>query len=171
MFADSVRMLAPIIGLAIHVVIQVLGSRYVKRFSLLQSIVVGFFAGLFGIIALDVGIFSLKTDVFLLLLNILTYSALGYCYFHFINLGETARRIRIIREIYDAGEEGLSQQSILERYNARQIVDLRLQRLLSKGQIIEREGRYYIGTPVVLLMAQTLAFLKRVIIGKKMEYE
>ena len=27
---------------------------------------------------------------------------LGYCYFHFVNLGETARRVRIVRELWQS---------------------------------------------------------------------
>jgi len=91
--------------------------------------------------------------------NLLIYAALGYCYFHFINLGETARRIRILRELYEA-PEGLSQEEILERYNAKHIVDMRTHRLIHNSQIVERDGRYYIGNPVMFFIARSITMLK-----------
>jgi hypothetical protein len=102
--------------------------------------------------------------------NFLIYAALGYCYFHFINLGETARRIRILRELYEA-PDGLPLEGILERYNAKHIVEMRLRRLIHNGQIVERDGRYYIGSPVMLLIARSITLLKVVILKKKSEFD
>ena len=48
----------------------------------------------------------------------MTYGVLSFGYFHFINLGETARRIRIIREI-DAAGRPLTREVILDRYTPR----------------------------------------------------
>jgi hypothetical protein len=57
--------------------------------------------------------------------------ALGYCFFHFINLGETACRIRILIELSES-DYGLSRNEILERYDASYVVNVRLQRMINK---------------------------------------
>ncbi|NIP99144.1 MAG: hypothetical protein GWM98_01035, partial [Nitrospinaceae bacterium] len=87
--------------------------------------------------------------------NLLIFAALGYCYFHFVNLGETARRIRIVRELEES-PDGLTLPQLLERYNARMILRVRVRRLVDNGQLILREGRYFIGNPTLLLISRTI---------------
>jgi hypothetical protein len=55
---------------------------------------------------------------------------------------ETSVRMRLVREIALGGGNGISSQELSGRYNARIIVDLRLQRLTGSGDIIEKDGRY-----------------------------
>ncbi len=103
-------------------------------------------------------------------INIVSYSALGYCYFHFVNLGETARRIRLLRELSESNA-GLSMDEILQRYNAKEIIENRLNRLLKSGQVIHKDNRYYIGKPVMLFMSKMVVFAKRFILGKSSEFD
>lgn len=152
-----------IIGLAANVISQVCISRYIPRFGLLKSILVGFIFGMCILLFL-----SLSGNISSLLVNGITYSALGYGYFHFINLGETARRIRILRELYDS-KEGLSMAEILERYNAKEIIEKRINRLINSGQIIYRNGRYYIGKPTMLLIARIIATMKLIVLGREVK--
>lgn len=165
----------PIIGLLINVLIQVGGVRYRSNFTLLKSIIAGFFAGFVSIMMLECFLFSSapvsgKEVLSGAIAHLIIYSALGYCYFHFINLGETARRIRILREIYEA-QDSLSLPEILQRYNAKHVVDLRMRRLLGNGQIVERQGRYYIGSPVMLWIAKSITLLKLLVLGKRSEFD
>ncbi|MDD5505564.1 MAG: hypothetical protein PHR73_02265, partial [Candidatus Omnitrophica bacterium] len=94
----------------------------------------------------------------------------SYCYFNFINLGETGRRIRLLRELYDSGS-GLNKEEILSRYNAEEVVVLRMKRLVNNHQIILRAGRYYVGSPVMLLIAKAIVLMKLVVLGKKSEFD
>jgi hypothetical protein len=165
----------PLFGLTINIFVQVYGIRTCAGLTLLKSVMIGFACGLISVVILECGIsswLSMPTRDILaeFVTNLLIYMALGYCYFHFINLGETARRIRIVREIYEA-RAGLSRDELLERYQAQQIVDLRLRRLLHNQQILERDGRYYIGSPVMLGMAKSITFLKRCLLGKSSEFD
>jgi hypothetical protein len=165
----------PLCGLAINIFVQVYGIRTHSGLTLLKSVIVGFLGGLLSVIILEYGVSSYgSTSVWEIaagfVTNLLIYIALGYGYFHFINLGETARRIRIVREIYEA-REGLSRDELLERYHAQQVVALRLRRLLHNRQILERDGRYYIGSPVMLFMAKSITFLKRCLLGKRTEFD
>ena len=97
--------------------------------------------------------------------NVILYGSLGYGYFHFLNLGETARRIRILREI-ESAPEGLSHQEILQRYSAAAIVERRLGRLLTTGQIVLRDGRYHVARKEVVRMARLVRLLRLSLLGR-----
>ena len=175
MEVSYLEVLSPVIGLVINVLFQVLGVRYIANIGLLKSIFLGFAVGLFSVITLEAyGFFTMSKSeqdfIAIIIVNLVTYSALGYCYFHFLNLGETARRIRIVRELYDS-EGGLSLDGILARYSALDIVQKRVERLLNNRQIIEKDGRYYIGNPVMLMMAKIIVAMKLIFLGKESEFD
>jgi hypothetical protein len=101
----------------------------------------------------------------------LAYLALAYWYiFGFYNLGESARRIRLLIELEAAGSRGLSRTELLAAYNARMIVQTRLGRMLTSGQIVERDGRYVIGRPLMLYGAKALVLLKLAFLGAPSEF-
>lgn len=165
------QVLIPIIGLMINVLIQNLVLRYAKRIGLLKSVFIGFAGGMVIVFLMEINI-SLdrlnltKMDMLcLIIVNIMTYSLLGYCYFHFINLGETARRIRILRELYES-KEGLAMKEILQKYSAEEIIAKRISRLINHGQIVLKDGRYYIGNPTMLFIAKIMYAVKCVVLGK-----
>lgn len=175
MAVSYLEVLFPVIGLVINILFQVLGFRYIANIGLLKSIFLGFAVGLFSVITLETyGFFTMSKSeqdfIAIIIVNLMTYSALGYCYFHFVNLGETARRIRIMRELYDS-EGGLSLGGILARYSAPDIVYKRVERLLNNGQISEKNGRYYVGSPVMLIMAKIMVAMKLIFLGKKSEFD
>ena len=91
-----------------------------------------------------------------------TYIALCYCYFHIFNMSETARRVRILREI-DCGKS-LSELSGV--YQSGRMLENRLERLLATGQIKLSDGRYFIRSRT-LLYAAKLLFLWGRILGLK----
>jgi len=164
-----IQVLIPLVGFTANVIIQITALRLVPKMGLLKSVYLGFIAGFPAIFLLE--FLTQPLDFLpLLMANVIIYSALGYCYFHFINLGETARRIRLVRELYDSGG-GLTRQEILERYNSRNIVQVRIGRLLRSGQIECRAGRYYIGTPVILMMTKIIIAMKLLFLGKPSEFD
>ena len=167
-----VHLAAPVLGLLVNTLTQLLICRLMKSTGLLKSIVFGFGAGFAAVAACDIAWYQHATpDVMQLTgqtaLNLLTYIALGYGYFHFVNLGETARRIRLLRELLDS-KEGLTQAEILERYNAADIVSARLQRMLRNRQIVLHDGRFYIQKPALLYMGKTINILKRILLRQNM---
>jgi hypothetical protein len=155
--------IAPVVALAINKIAQITIVR--AKVSLLKSVYLGFISGLVILILIHL---YLPLNLGLAITNCITYVALGYCYFHFINLGETARRIRIVRELYES-PGGLTLEQISERYNSKTIIEKRLNRLLSNRQIVLRENRYYVGKKTVLFMSKTLDFLKFMLLGKTHE--
>jgi hypothetical protein len=164
MAVDPVRLFLPVIGLVSNVIFQVCVFRCKKRAGLLASVISGFIAGIFVLSILEL-LFSDRSWYFMPVDTII-YSALGYCYFHFINMGETARRIRILLEL-SVAKEGLTLAELLERYNAGEIIDKRLARLVNSGQIILKNGRYYEGKPVMKLISGLMGALKLIVLGKR----
>ncbi len=172
-----VQTILPVWVFAEMVIIQILLSRYVFRQSLLKTVIASFCIGLSILLAQEylyfrsLGASTAPMDVLgYVLLHLITYAGLGYCYMHFINLGETARRIRLMRELYDAAN-GLSREQVLERYNAGVILENRLGRLLNNRQIRLEEGRYYLQGRFMIFAAQCITALKKFLLGKSSEHE
>lgn len=166
-----INIFSPIFGLITNILIQAISFRLVPKYGLMKSIFLGFFSGAFCFFMAEFYIFLIVSDnkidfIPIIAANFFTYLSLGYCYFHFINLGETARRIRILRELYDS-KQGLSEKEILEKYNAEEIVERRINRLMSNGQILYTDGRYYINSPIMLLISKIIIVLKLLFLGKK----
>lgn len=164
---------APLLSFMFNIVCQVSYCRYKRKSSLLVSIFFGFFVGLLSLFFIEgysLRHLSVLDGLGYTLVNTITYSALGYGYFHFLNLGETARRIRLLIELADACE-GLSLPELLKRYSHEEIVEKRLRRLLKSSQIISKDNRYYIGKPFMLIASKMILFLKLCILGKKSEFD
>jgi hypothetical protein len=130
--------------------------------GLLRSVYLGFFLGLLGVIASG----AHTTAIFFS--NLIIYCLLGYNYFHFINLGETARRVRILLEIHNS-PEGLSEEEILSKYNSGGVLSLRLARLLRNAQLIYAQDKYFIGRPTVLLFSGIIGLLRKIIFSSSLK--
>ncbi len=167
---NYVHIILPVFGLGINVICQICICRYIKKIGLFNSLLISFLLGILGVLFIELYCLKQRLSVAEYLpgffVNIITYSALSYCYFHFVNLGETGRRIRILRELYEA-KNGLSLEEILSLYNARDVLKIRLARLLGNGQIMLRNGRYYIHRPIMLLMARAIMVMQLILMGKK----
>ena len=172
---SAIHLLIAVVGLAVNVMAQLLSVRLIPGLGILKSVFTGFALGGLGVLSaalyLSGGLSIQDAEVLpMIIANVIIYGALGYCYFHFINLGITARRIRILRELY-AADGGLSLKELLMRYNAGDMINKRLERLLGSGQIVLRDEKYHIGKPVMLMMSKTIVAMKLVILGKKSEFD
>jgi hypothetical protein len=170
-----IHILSPLFGLLTNVVVQVWRCRHGKNRGLLRSVFEGFISGYATVLAIEVAYcVSTKADVVecvgQMTLSTITYVVLGYGYFHFINLGETARRVRILRELWES-QDGLSVDELLMRYNASEIFSIRLRRMINNEQLELRNGRYYIGNPVMLYMAKAMMMMKLILLKKRGEFE
>jgi hypothetical protein len=88
--------------------------------------------------------------------SLVVYNALGYSYFQLFNMSETGRRIRILLEIYRAG--GLGASEIASLYDVREMFEVRIDRLISMGQVKERDGRYVLDGLMLYYAAMMVAF-------------
>ena len=84
------------------------------------------------------------------------YFLFAYVYFHFFNMSETARRIRILIE--SARSPTVRQVEVVEVYTPRQMVRIRIARLVELGELREKEGRYLTGRGILLVPALLVSF-------------
>lgn len=106
-----------------------------------------------------------------LVAHALTFVLLAYGYvIGFFNLGESARRIRLVIELTQAGPRGLTLAEILHVYDARTILKLRMERLLAGGQVVERDGRYVLGRRLLLWAGKALVLMKVAFLGAPSEF-
>jgi hypothetical protein len=143
--------------------------------GLLRSIFMGFLSGYVAVLTIEVAYglaakLALPEFIGQITLSTISYVALGYGYFHFINLGETARRVRILTELWES-DGGLSMSELLERYDASDIINVRLQRMIHNKQIVLENGRYYIGRPIMLYMAKVMVMMKVILLKRRGEFE
>jgi hypothetical protein len=99
-------------------------------------------------------------------LNLTTYGALGWCYFHFVNLCIASLRIRVLEEIAEAGGE-MDAAALLTQYNTDGMIETRINRLTSGGHLVVREERYYSGKAQFLLAARFFDLLRSLILGRQ----
>ena len=96
----------------------------------------------------------------------LLYLTFCYVYFHWNNMGETARRIRMLR-VLAAAPDGMTFDEMVARYSAREILERRLERLTTAGQIREVEGRLILNSRTVLASAQLVGLAKWIVFGDR----
>lgn len=104
--------------------------------------------------------FSLLAQLLVFLLVV--YQGFGYAYFHFYNMSETARRIRLLVLIYQGRLSSTEDAS--ESYKPQEMVANRLVRLVELGQLVQDEsGRYHIQGGLLLFAARLIAAYRRLL--------
>ncbi len=103
--------------------------------------------------------FSIAEGILMLLYSFMIYNALGYAYFHFFNMSETARRIRILIHIASQGQVTLSE--LEKKYTPAHMVSNRLARLVQMGQIKKNaDDIYLLKSARLLLIAKCIKALR-----------
>ena len=142
------QLLMPFLMLVVNITAQFTGCRYVASLSLLKSAFFGYGVGLVCLIVCEFVFFKQQyaaPDFWALVItNFAVYSMFGYWYFIFITLAETAIRTRLLIEL-DLSVGGLSEQEMLAKYNTRELIEKRINRLVGNGQILNVDGRFYCG--------------------------
>ena len=151
--------LLPLLGLLVNALVVVALAR--RGVSLLKSVYGGFMLGAVFVLASDLQADALTGKC---VADALIFCALGYGFFHFLNMGETARRIRLLLELRENGP--LTEAELLGRYSAADIVEVRMGRLVRSGQVRLVDGRYVAGAPAVLFMERALTIMKRIFLGR-----
>lgn len=163
---------SPLVALAANAVAQILLLRLSRGARFMRSMIGGFCVGA-GVLAVS--------EVFLVprmpaaevlgsvLVHLLTYAALAYCYFHFVNLGQSSIRIRIYAEIA-AARDGLSVAQLLSEYNETSLMAMRLHRLVESGDLVVKDGRYFLGRRRLVPVARIIFAAKRFLLAKESEF-
>lgn len=159
--------LAPVDGMIAYCVAQIAIARTIRRpyFSLGLGCVLGLVVTLWNSLAALARMQVDAGDGFgFLTLNSLTYLALAFGYFNFVNLNIASLRIRILEELL-ASDGRMSADSLLASYNTDKMIVARLDRLVSGGHLVKKDGRFYSGKLTFLLLARFFDFMRPVILG------
>jgi hypothetical protein len=108
---------------------------------------------------------SLQDRTGYVVLNVLTYLALAFGYFNFVNLTVASLRIRLLEEVREAGG-ALSAATLEAAYDSTAVVATRIQRLVQGRHLVEKNGRLHSGRIRFLLVARIFACLRWAIIGR-----
>jgi len=120
-----------------------------------KSLKVGFQSGLICSLLIN----YLQPQKFPILIgNIIIFILFTYTYFHWINMGETARRVRILHEIGSV-KNGLTLKELENKYSPKQILIIRLKRLIAKDQILfdGQSKKYYKKNMSIYLLATVVS--------------
>jgi uncharacterized membrane protein len=168
-------LLIPIAAMGVNVITQIVLVRVRRGARFLRSIVEGVLMGFMVMAALEtllimrLGASRDEIAVFLLV-NGPAYLALSYCYFGLANLGQSSIRIRLFADIGESSA-GISLQQIAREYDETVLMKLRIQRLVESGDVLEKNGRYFLGRVRLLLLAKLMRALKFIVLGKKSQFE
>jgi len=162
---------APVLGLAAYCISQILVARMGRGRSPYHSLKLGFICGLLVVMAvsgrgvgrMEIGV---QDRIGYLVLNLLTYLALAFGYFNFVNLTVASLRIRLLEEIRESGG-ALPAESLKAAYNSREVVAIRLQRLIQGGHLVEKDSRLHSGRLPFLIVARIFDGLHWFIFGQR----
>lgn len=97
--------------------------------------------------------YFITNDVNLLMFQIISYNCLIYSYFHFFNLSDTGRRIKILLMIHDNKD--------IKNYSSSVMIDNRIARLQKFGWIRKKRSKYVISKKYPLFILKILRVLKK----------
>ncbi len=146
----------PFFGLAINFIVQVAMCR-LRLAGLFLSHVIALAAGAGAILA-TWNLPAQTPDG--MAANLLIYLLFSYVYFQVNHMGQTARRVRLARDLEPGA---LTRAEILARYDAKEIIDHRIDRLIAAGQIAEKNGRLYLNGSAIYSISVLINLLKELI--------
>lgn len=156
--------LSPLMILLVHMLLARLDRRSSRQVTALSAALLGYVPMAFLLRVSVFSSFDTASDLWSAAYCFIVYSCFAYTYFHFFNMSETARRIKIIYEVYRAGRMTPSEFEAM--YSTTDIVGARLKRLLETKQIKFMDG-YYSVDGKLLLWAAIFIYMWRKIIGLK----
>lgn len=89
------------------------------------------------------------------------YLLMAYVYFHVFNMSETARRIRILAHGHREGK--VVKEELTQNYTRKEMVEIRIARLLALGEITRRGDRYASRGNLLLLPARAVFGFRRLL--------
>ncbi len=91
----------------------------------------------------------------------LTYNAFFYMYFHFFNMSDTARRIKLLLMIYTNQIE--RPEDLNDKYNSNDMLTNRLERLEQMGQIRFENGAYQLNNYFLVMVALLISLWNKML--------
>jgi len=101
-----------------------------------------------------------------LLLHGMVYFCLGFGLFNIINANVSSLRVRMLKEYQASDPVPLTDTQICARYPAAEILNARLLRLFTGGQILAQNDRYFPHEGGVALIGSFFAALRKLLLRK-----
>lgn len=163
--ADWLLTFAPIIGLGTNCLTHIV-CRKLFGLRISFSLAGGFLLGLLVvavIVATYVPALASTADLAGLWTTLgLTYVALAFGFWAFLNLNMTSLRIRMLRELLHS-EHGMARAELFGRYSAEEFLRRRVARLERSGDLALVDGHYSLGSRKLLYLDHCLKILRAVI--------
>jgi len=168
-------LLSPITALAVMVVVQTVLLRMTRGGNFFRSVVLGFGAGFSANVVFQAAlllVFPATFDRWVLagLVNLPLYVCLAYGYYNFINLGQCSIRIRVYKECADRGGH-ITREQLHSVYDEDGIREERIERLLHGGDLIYRDGAYYLANRRLVPVAAMVFGLKKFVLRRESEFD
>ena len=90
-----------------------------------------------------------------------TYLALSFCFWTFLNLNLTSLRIRVMRQLLQAGGT-TAVSELLASYSDAERLQRRLVRLSNGGQIELIDGKWFLCSSLVLIVARCIDLIRAI---------
>lgn len=156
---------APLLGLVVNVVVQLVLCRLRLGVGQVRRQFASFGCGL---LAIALALAFLLPPVRLaawdragyLALHGLSYVFLGFLFFNVINLNISSLRIRMLKEYLAQHPRPLADDILRQKYNVRDMLAVRLERLTRGRQIDLLDGRYCVRRGTVVLIGHFFARLR-----------
>lgn len=165
-------LLAPAAGLAADVVLQAVLSRFVSGEANLRVQFISLGAGLLLTALLLYFLHSGSRlvpmdNIGYALVHLLTYACFGFIFFNMISANISSLRVRMLKEYLARGPAPLADAELYAKYPAADMVSARLARLEAGGQILARDGRYYLRGRGVAMIGAFFAGLRSLLLGNR----
>jgi hypothetical protein len=152
---------APLAGLGADVAIQIAVARASGRIG--TSIVSG---ALTGAVATTAVLVANRSGIAAGAVAIVTFLALAFCFWTFLNLNVTSLRIRILREVLHAGGS-VSAAQLAAQYSDDEFLSRRLARLEAAKQLSFVGGRWRLESRVLLILARTMDAARFIVLPRQ----
>ncbi|MBF0441915.1 MAG: hypothetical protein HQK54_08435 [Oligoflexales bacterium] len=135
-------------------------SHFLKK--RLSNQVITIYSTMFAVILLIAGsILFFRFDVYSVIYLAVVSLSIGYVYFHFFNMSETARRIKILTGIYS--NVFSSRNDVEAYYKNDDVLETRMLRLCSMGQLDIKDGRYHLKGNLLFFAAKIIEFARKML--------
>ena len=158
--------MASFIFIFINIFIHFTFMRLMK-FRYFISILIGFLIGLLLLIYFEINfIFINEYSLFYSFNNLIIYLLLSFFYFAVLSTSKTSIRLRILHEINQ--NNGLLEKSdLIKKYNTKEIINIRLKRMLQNKQILIKNNRLFSKFSITLFIGIMLDIVKLILFGSK----
>ena len=92
---------------------------------------------------------------------LLTYNALGFCYFCVLNVSETSLHVHILMDLLLSGH--LRGDELSTRYNVSAMIHARVERMIELGQLRNQSGRFVVNNRGLLIVGRIIHVWRRVL--------